>query len=88
MSDEQQVESGPDLNALRNNIPVGESAVFRIAAFHKTPDGTVVVAAIVNQESYDVDVDVCTLDPESAELAKGIEARFTRTEDGQLVVKA
>jgi hypothetical protein len=88
MSDEQQVESGPDLNALRNNLPIGETVVWRIAAFHLLPDGKAAVAALVSEAPYDVDVDVCTLDPESAELAKGIEARFTRTEDGQLVVKA
>ena len=87
MSDEQQVETGATVNALRDNVAPGESKVYTVAAIHKTPDG-IVIAAIVSETPFDVDLDICTLADESEAPKKGDSCRFTRPEDGgQLVVK-
>lgn len=85
--DNVQTESGADMNALRNNIPVGESRDYKIAATHMIP-GFVVIAAWVSDT--DVDVDTCVLADTGTDWRpkKGDLARFTRTgADGALVVE-
>jgi hypothetical protein len=77
MSDVQQTETGADQNALRNNIPVGESRELKVAAVHQLADGSWVIAAWVSED--DVDTDHCTVE-DGLRPAKGDMLKFTHRE--------
>lgn len=86
MDDNQQTQTDGDVNALRNNIPVGESRELKVAAIGVSDseqankrDGVRVIAAFL--ESGDVDVDNCRLAEGSEWPKRGEVARFTRVDE-------
>lgn len=85
--DTVQTESGADVNALRNNIPVGESREYKVAAVHAIPDAFVVAAWV---SETDVDADTCVLTDPGTDWRpkKGDMAKFTRKDEtGALVIE-
>lgn len=83
MTDVQQTESGADQNALRYNIPVGESRVYEVAAVKQLPDGSYVIAAWVAED--DIDLDHCTV-AEGVTPVKGKALSFEHKADGTVFV--
>jgi hypothetical protein len=83
MSDVEQTESGADVNALRYNIPVGESREYVIAASRQISADVFTIAAVVSGEGerHDVDVDNCTV-PAGTHPMKGETWVFTHNEAG------
>lgn len=75
MSDQEQSVSGADVNALRNNIPVGESRDLEVTSIH----GTTVAARVTNEPDFDADN--VTFVPEEYRPAVGETARFTHVKD-------
>lgn len=75
MSDEVQTESGADVNALRNNIPAGETRDFEVTAVH----GTTVAARVTGEPDFDADN--VTFVPEDYRPEVGHIARFTSVAD-------
>lgn len=75
MSDTPQTETGADVNALRNNIPVGESRDLKVTAVH----GTVVVAQVSDEPDFDGDN--CVFVPEDFRPTKGQMCRFSHVAD-------
>lgn len=85
MDDQEQTATDSDVNALRNNIPVGESRDYKVAAMgisdsetENKRDNVRVIAAFVTES--DVDVDNCVLAEGARWPKRGEVARFTRTE--------
>lgn len=75
MSDQKQTESGADVNALRNNIPLGETRDFEVTAVR----GTTVGARVSGEPDFDVDN--VSFVPEDYRPEVGVIARFTHVED-------
>lgn len=78
MSDQQQPATGADVNALRNNVPLGESRDFEVTAVND-----MTVAARVSGEP-DFDADNVTFVPEDYRPKVGVIARFTRVADASM----
>ena len=76
MSDEQQTESGANVNTIRKNVPVGESRDFIVTAVH----GENVVAKVA-ADGPDFDGDNVTFVPEDFRPEVGSVAHFTHIED-------
>ncbi len=75
MSDAKQTETGADVNALRNNIPAGETRDFEVTAVR----GTTVAARVDGQPDFDADN--VTFVPEDYRPEVGQIARFKHVED-------
>jgi hypothetical protein len=75
MSDTKQTETGADQNALRTNIPVGESRDYKVTAVH----GTVVAAQVTDEPDFDADN--CVFVPEGFRPAKGQMCKFSHVAD-------
>lgn len=75
MSDVKQSESGADQNALRNNIPLGETRDYEVTAVH----GTTVAARVSGEPDFDADNVVFV--PEDYRPEVGVIARFSHVED-------
>lgn len=75
MSDVQQQETGADKNALRTNIPLGESRDFEVTSVN----GPTVAARVTGEPDYDADN--VSFVPEDYRPAVGEIARFTHVAD-------
>lgn len=51
MSDQPQTETGADVNALRNNVPLGETRDFEVTAIN----GQTVAARVSGEPDFDAD---------------------------------
>lgn len=85
MSDQAQTETGADVNALRNNIPVGESREYTVAAVKPLAAGNYLIGAWVTDDDVDLDeVNVA----EGVVPKRGENLLFTHEADGNLTAKA
>lgn len=73
--DQAQTETGADVNALRNNIPLGETRDFEVTAVH----GTTVAARVSGEPDFDADN--VTFVPEDYRPEVGVIARFAHVVD-------
>jgi hypothetical protein len=82
--DKVQTESGADVNALRFNIPKGETREYVIVASKQLPTGSEwVIAAQVAED--DVDLDTCVV--KGWRPVKGETGAFTHTLNGEMVCR-
>lgn len=82
--DKVQAESGADVNAIRFNIPKGETQEFVIVAAKQLPTGSDWVIAVQVSED-DVDMDTCTVKGWTPE--KGDTGAFTHTLNGEMICR-
>lgn len=82
--DKVQPATGADVNALRFNIPKGETKEYVIVAAKQLPTGTDWVIAVQVSED-DVDMDTCVV--KGWTPAKGETGAFTRTLNGELICR-
>lgn len=75
MSDQTQTETGSDVNALRNNIPLGEHRDFEVTHVQ----GQTVAARVSG--APDFDADNVNFVPEDYRPEVGVIARFTHVAD-------
>lgn len=82
--DKVQTESGADVNALRFNIPKGETKEYVIVASKRLPTGSEwVIAAQVSED--DVDLDTCVV--KGWEPKQGDTGAFTHTLNGEMLCR-
>lgn len=84
VGDTVQTETGTDVNALRFNIPKGETKEYVIVAAKQLPTGTDwVIAAQVSKD--DVDLDTCVVKGWTPSTGKT--GAFTHTLHGELICR-
>lgn len=82
--DNVQKESGADVDAIRFNIPKGETKEYVIVAAKQLPTGSDwVIAAQVSKD--DVDMDTCTV--KGWTPSKGDTGAFTHTLNGEMICR-
>lgn len=82
--DKVQTASGVDVNALRFNIPKGETEEYVIVAAKQLPTGTHwVIAAQVAKD--DVDIDTCVV--KGWKPSKGKKGAFKHTLNGEMLCR-
>lgn len=82
--DNVQKESGADVDAIRFNIPKGETKEFTIVAVKQLPTGSDwVIAAQVSED--DVDVDTCVV--KGWRPSQGVKGAFTHTLNGEMICR-
>lgn len=82
--DKVQAESGADVDAIRFNIPKGETQEFVIVAAKQLPTGSDWVIA-VQVSKDDVDVDTCTV--KGWAPSQGDTGAFTHTLNGEMICR-